>query len=459
VRVGIRHRPVARIADDPLLPDEPARDAVLAGFDALLELGASEAWTTAPLLEPTPRCFPDPWRGGTSSLEALLRRLAIHAGLVTNDPEDLTFAITVERPRDDMPKIGPDGGMAFEGLTRDDHGHPCARIVVQEVTLRDAKWAGAVAARTVAAIWIARRDAMRSGGGTVALDANGVAEQRRIDLASIVLGFGVLTTDASLQYVAGQRGGRKLGVTPAPVMAFALAVWSTSRGSSAQAHKQIAGRLGTTQSRAYLAASRWLNEEVEDVADVVGLPPRETWAPARRLDDLLEAFPPATVADETPVEEDRGVVGRNVGKPVFRLERRLTSRLFRLVIPAAFLLGGALSRLGASTSLVVPALAGCAIVMLMLSALVKESICSDPRCGARLDEKAETCSRCGGLVAGTIRDPRERLAAEEAWVSRHAVEADPVTQPTVALETTVAAPQPTGGGGGSAMNSAPLPPG
>jgi ribosomal protein L40E len=246
-------------------------------------------------------------------------------------------------------------------------------------------------------------------------------------------------------------------------MAFALAVWATSRAFSAQAHKQIASRLGTTQSKAYLAATRWLNEEVDDVAEVVGLPPRHTWAPARRLDDVLLAFPAAQIADETPVEDDRGVVGRNAGKPVFRLERRLTTRLFRLVIPASFLLGGALSRLGASSSFVVPALAGGAIVMLLLSALVKESICSDPRCGARLDEKAEACARCGGLVAGTIRDPRERLAAEEAWAERHAREAEAEANaqaPTsVTLDTTVAAPQPTGGGGGSAMNSAPLPPG
>ena len=53
----------------------------------------------------------------------------------------------------------------------------------------------------------------------------------------------------------------------------------------------------------------------------------------------------------------------------------------------------------------------------------RSKFCSDPACAHKLTADDQTCAGCGGTIAGTIGDPDERLAAEEA------LRANPVPAP------------------------------
>jgi len=50
---------------------------------------------------------------------------------------------------------------------------------------------------------------------------------------------------------------------------------------------------------------------------------------------------------------------------------------------------------------------------LLLGRLIRESRCSDPKCGMHLEPEMTICPLCEGQVMGVISHPKQRLVAEE----------------------------------------------
>jgi hypothetical protein len=278
------------------------------------------------------------------------------------------------------------------------------------------------AARAVAEAWRARRGVTRSDLAT---------EQRLVDLTGVYLGFGVLTTDATVRHYATrtdgfrvQRAKSRLGVLSPQVMAFALAVQAEARGLDAKARKAITRRLQANQAGFFRAAATHLAGSAS-VAETLDLPPRQQWAEAPSLSALMQivpeedASPEEEAADEqAPPAEDRGVIGMNVGRPVFRVERTKATRLAKMLGLPAVLLGVLFTRMqvGIEIEMWQAAVAGAALALLglLVGRFLPDVRCSEPKCATPLDPTMKTCPRCGGTIAGVIAHPRERLAAEDA---------------------------------------------
>ncbi|MCY1007443.1 hypothetical protein OV079_18180 [Nannocystis pusilla] len=125
---------------------------------------------------------------------------------------------------------------------------------------------------------------------------------------------------------------------------------------------------------------------------------------------------------------------------MFRVERSMAARLGRTLGMGALMLGGVVAGMKGGLQLeagTIPMIAvGLGVTGLVLGRFLRESRCSEPRCGATLASGDKVCPRCGGDVVGVIHHPRERLAAEEAWRRAH----PDAAEPDAAQSTPAAAP-------------------
>jgi hypothetical protein len=403
--------------DDPiLLPSVEERAWIFEQMKALVERGGYEHLVLSPLLEPDERFFPDPWRGDPSSLRRLLRRLLVYADISTDAIE-----LVVHDDKDVGGPVEPAavGSLVWLVRRQDRTLHFAARVSA----LRDAMQVVPAAARAVAEGW-------RAHQGLTLTDL--AREQRLVDLTGVYLGFGVLTTDASIRHYATrtdgfrvQRARSRLGVLPTQALAFALAVQARARGLDAKARKTITRRLQANPAGFFRAALAHIDSAEAPVGETLGLPPRERWPAAPALEELTRAHPDDEsdtpddeVSDAIVSAEDRGVLGMNEGRPVFRVERTKATRLAKMLGLPAVLLGVLFNRmqLGIEIEMWHAALAGAALAVLglLVGRLIPDVRCSEPKCGTVLDPSMGTCPRCRGTIAGVIHHPRERLAAEDA---------------------------------------------
>lgn len=407
--------------DDPiLLPAPEDRAWIVEQMKALVAHGGYEHLVLAPQLEPDERFFPDPWTGGRPSLRRLLRRLLVYA-----DMPELAIEVVVHDDTDVGGPVEPAGVGSLVWFVRkqDRTLHFAARASA----LRDPIQVVPAAARAVAEGWRAHQRLTRS---------DLAHEQRLVDVTGVYLGFGVLTTDATIRHYATrtdgfrvQRARSRLGVLSPQAMAFALAVQVDARGLDAKARKAITRRLQANPAGFFRAALAHLANAQPPVADVLGLPPRERWPAPPPLEHLTAALPDEATAveedateDEAPPPEDRGVLGMNEGRPVFRVERTKALRLAKMLGLPAVLLGVLSGRMqmGIEIEMWQAGLAGAVLALLglVIGRFIPDVRCSEPKCGTVLDPSMKVCPRCGGDVSGVIHHPRERLAAEDALGDR-----------------------------------------
>jgi hypothetical protein len=341
----------------------------------------------------------------------LLRRLLRYAGLESLAVEVTVYGIEDERAREGQPLGARGGGLCDLWLVS--LGGGVARFGAEGSVLADPVAAAAAAARATAQAFRAFHRLY---------DANGGREQRLVDLTAVFLGFGLLTADASLRYVS--RGGRasqtRQGSLSPQAVCFAVAAHlATVEQPDTKGLKRLLGGLQANQGAFVRRSLAAISARETPVATTLGLPPREAWPAPRSLAAL--AGPLVAEEDAEAVEEaveDRGVAGKNAGKPVFRVERRSGGRFARLAVMATMILGGMATRpqMGELLAMsdVMAAGLGLGLVAFLVGSLVRERRCSEPKCGASLRPEMTICPRCGGSVMGVIKHPRERLAAEEA---------------------------------------------
>jgi hypothetical protein len=406
------------VLDDALLvPPEAERAWVLDGLGTLVRRRGHEHLTLAPLVEANEQFFPDRWRGGEPSLRRLIRRLLVYADL-----DDARVEVVVHEDVDVGPTVAPAGVGGPMWFVRKQDGtlHFAARASV----LRDPR-------RVVSATARAVTEAYRVWHGLAVPDL--LSEHKLVDLTSVYLCFGILATDARLRHgttatatLRLQRTKTELGVLPAQTLAFALAVVLDVRGVDRKGLRRLTKDMQANPAEFVRASLARLRASESPMAETLGIPPREDWPPPPDLDVLTAPFEDtgdAEDVEETRRDQDRGSVGINEGRPVFRVERSMALRLAKMLALPVVLLGMLASRMNLGIEIEMwkagALAAGLGLAGLGIGRLMADVRCSEPKCGTALRPDDKTCPHCGGTVVGAIRHPKERLAAEEAWRQKH----------------------------------------
>ncbi|MBA3546333.1 MAG: hypothetical protein H0T76_07620, partial [Nannocystis sp.] len=118
----------------------------------------------------------------------------------------------------------------------------------------------------------------------------------------------------------------------------------------------------------------------------------------------------------------------------------MAPRLGRVLFMGCLMLGGVASRMsqgeGVGMSSIAVIAVGLGLGGLGIGRLFRDRRCSEPKCGGPLRPDVRVCPRCQGEVVGTIKHPRERLAAEEAYLRAHAGASAVTTSVTTSAVTT-----------------------
>ncbi len=448
------------------LPPLEERDWLIAQTAELIAAFGFRGYVQAPLIEPTPEFFPDPWAGGEASVRRVLLRLLRYAGSACAADRGIgELEVEVVLHSSDLarrgevvgqPPIlrGQDAQAWFVRLdSRAGSRVRVAHFAVEEVALREPENLVPALARAVAhCVRVVHHK----------LTPPDIAGQRTIDLAGFALGFGVLTTDACHRFYTRSAGGMRstraesrLGALSVQDMCFLLAMQTHVRGLDRRERRRVLDRLQPNEAE--FVREAW---KVIEKADRLGTPLRErldipepaSWPAAPKLAQILGApissrareAEPANAEDEPGEDEDDdpeasrsleqrrdldpGVLGMNRDKPVFRVERSAARRMAKLLGLPILLLGGLLSRGSFGVELpmhiVIPAALGVALVGMAIGSLFTDRRCSEPKCGRALTIGDEVCPLCGGTVMGVIHGPDERLGADEDLVREGKVGVD-----------------------------------
>ena len=401
--------------DGVLVPPPEERRWLLDQLAAMVKRFGPDRLLVGPMPWPNEEWFPDKWAGGEPSMRRLIRRLMMYAGL-PDDPVEVTIE------DDGQGGGGVAGGGTYASVWFVGRKGGVMRFAALATSLRSPLVVVPAAARAVAEAFL------RVGGIAVKDDGAG---QRLVDIAGAYLGFGVLTVDAAIRHLTGAQTGfrstrsrSRLGVLAPQSLAFVFAAATVARQCNDAEAKRI-GRSMQPNPRAFFNAARSLLQERQPpLPDALGLPPRDEWPAPPDYDELREPFDDDE-EDEAPEErrdQDKGVVGMNEGKPVFRVERSKALRLAKMLAMPTVMLGMVAGRMNMGIDIpmwqIGIAAAGLGILGLGVGRLLPDSRCSEPKCGVALRKDDEVCPRCGGTVRGVIAHPKERLAAEEALAKK-----------------------------------------
>lgn len=413
--------------DGLMLPPQDDRRWLVEQLAALVAARGPAPLATALLVEPSPKFFPDRWGGGEASVRRLLRRLCGYAGLVGRDVSVVVHDADPTRRGEVAGKPPPRNNQDLSAW-------------IVGITARDMKFAVEAAALADPAAFVA-------AAARVVAHAYRVVHQLpvtdpydpRIDVTAVYLGFALLTADAALRFtsksaagaVANRRTPLRVGSLPPQAVCYLLAAQVHVRGLASAERTRMSKGMQANQAAFFRHAYVAIERMDPAIASQLHIPPREHWPPAPSLAALTAPLPGEDGDDVPEVrrDEDPGVAGLNAGKPVFMIDRSMAPRLGRVLFMGVLMLGGVVSRMspnqGISMGAIAAASLGLGLLGLGIGRLLRDRRCSEPKCGAPLRPEDRTCPRCGGTVAGTIKHPRERLAAEEAFNKARGVEPEP----------------------------------
>lgn len=225
------------------LPPGPERVALFVETAALIERAGLTTYVAAPLVEPSERWFPDEWTPDERGVERLARRVFGYAGL--GDVE-----LAVERADPDDPQAQDERALWLGSL---DAG--AVSLSVDPRYLDDPLGLTAMLARIAAGVVRERHDLV---------DSDLENEQRCLDVTTVYLGFGIITTNAAYRYRAGgeQRGylaitrwsHSRLGALSPQAMAYLLAMQLSVRNVSSREVRTVTRQLETNQASYFKAA-------------------------------------------------------------------------------------------------------------------------------------------------------------------------------------------------------------
>lgn len=376
-----------------IIPVPEEREWLGKALRDLLDRGGRDAFLRAPVLRPSPEFFPDPWDGQLADVHRLTQRLMHQAGLGR-----LAFTISGFDDGEDVWDRGTAGW--FAGIK---DGRCLFGVHVDK--LKDPEAAIGVMAHEVAHAWRAHHEL---------IDDDRDVEEILTDLTTIVLGFGVFTTNNADRYRsygdirATYWSVSSTGYLPPPAMAWLLAVQAFARGGEARA---VGDDLEPNQQSSFRAALHELGSDPVHV-DALTLPERPL---EPRPYELIAVYEPSS-RDIKGAKNEVDDVRRNAGVRLHRISK---------ATPGAMLSG---LYLGAVAGIVVGWLsfgfqdhrgmltlvAAFALLGLFLTSTKRRYVCSDRQCGAAVRRDMSVCPACGGMLDDVVTEGQlGRLREEE----------------------------------------------
>lgn len=412
---------------DPfMIPNHEEREKLFQALAALIQNYGYESLVCAPLLTPTGDFFPDAWSGGRESMVRLVRRLLIYADAAagqmlqltkkTRNLSDLTVSIEVDtegqgQGRSSSVVPGQTVYAWYIGQEKQS-----LRFGVRPAALEDRFGLVAAFARAVAHAYGEVNQLESSGTKIQAFD---------IDVMAVYLGFGVLGAATAMHYPPstgrGPRTPVRLWALSPQMLCFLLALQVCVRELDKASVNSLKKYLPANQLEFFTRSQQWLSHLHHQAwQQRFQIPDSATWPPVKQRvhDEQKFGIDEEQDPSEEKIVSDPGIRDKNRGKPVFRVERSMASRLSKTLGLGTLALGGIFVRSFRSGELSYAYVVIAAVVLglagLLLGRLIREARCSDPKCGMQLKPEMSICPLCGGQVRGVISHPKQRLAAEEA---------------------------------------------
>lgn len=389
------------------LPSEAEQEELLSALAGIISARGATGFLTAPIIIPHRRFLPDEWNGDFASVQILLRRLMLYAGL------DLGADLHVY-DRDKALYLHEDAIAWFAGIEK---GR--CRFGVDVDQLDDPQILIAALCHEIAHAYrhhyrLRQDDRDR--------------EERLTDLTTVYLGFGILNanaTDRFLQsgYLRGdmaftETSFTRTGYLSAQAMSFLLAAQIVARDLPQSRRKALARELEANQAEYMSRAIRHLEERRPELLARLGLP---SGLGTQEEVDLERFTRPLSVSEERiSIQPDPDLFEEdgppNKDHTVFALREGLRYPIIIIMLAGALgswigiVFTGGWEETSPLLLAVVVVLAGLALT---LSTRERRYRCTDFECRTVIPPEATVCPGCGCRVGGRIRSKREIYAGEE----------------------------------------------
>jgi hypothetical protein len=369
------------------LPPAEEETFVLDELAELARSAGSSSFQHGPILEPTPRYFPDRWRPDEAGALTLAHRLMEYAGLGHLRAEAVAFATEHRDDAEDTREIAA----WFAGIE-----NGCCFFGIQRRHLRTPEELAGILAHEVA-------HAYRHEHGLVRGDRD--LEERLTDLTTIFLGFGILNTNLSdigriekdaqsirLRHVHG-------GYLSTETMAFALAVACTARRDAALVAR-VNQILEPGPARCFRASIEALYLAGDDLARRF------------RFSDTPSTTPitlPRKPQPSAPQIARSVWPGKLWGRVAYRARRGMIGRY----AGAGFVGGFVLMQLSMSmlprrhAAIAMSIWTASVLVGVAIGATARSYRCS--RCGSRVEGEPSECASCAAYFLGDLLEPPPRF--------------------------------------------------
>ena len=279
--------------------DKANADELLDLLAGLIASHGAERFLAAELVLESPRCFPDAWEPTIVGVGRILHRLLYYTGLEGWRMELVDGRAPMQEPgKLEQPRID------FLSAENDHLLFQLERVGVPE-------WVPAALCFEAARAFVAVREPRHPYRDGDQAEAVSQRAQARAAVATVYLGFGLITTNAAHGFashgeIVGQstvtwRAHLKLGALPAGDLCFLLAVQLALRGCSLEAADPLLRQLARDQAD---EARQWLERLAGAEAELrerlgIGADVRPQPAPLPRVTEL----PESAVAELRAAEE------------------------------------------------------------------------------------------------------------------------------------------------------------
>jgi hypothetical protein len=353
----------------------------LARLATLIRQFGAERFTEAPLVRADERDFPETWEPTPTGVHRVLYRLCWHAHW---EPPNVVVA-DVRPPKAPNAPMLVTSEIELASATVD-----AIRFEIGAIGNDDV--AGLLSHRLgLAFLELAPGDPFRG-------DTNDLTETAG-SVAAVYLGLGVLVANSSMYRRYASR--------------------TVARAVIEEQHVAKVGGLSIADATFLVAVQDIVRDDFQPALETLHEPQRE-WIERWKAvldphEDELRAMLELDAAEPHPLE--RGAVPRtppalperdlrkfNVGRTTFRVPYRgywaaglgVAAGIFGFLAPVGLVVGPA-------------AMLGLGVAGLF--AVKPKFMCSDPECMCIMETAVETCPRCGGSIADTIKSARDRLDA------------------------------------------------